>query len=103
MITYFPDPEKLKKAKSINPYADIISWFAAGNTISLIDDLSLGEYKKSLESVPGLKNVIKQFKYKLIITTVEYKISHLYRISSTFHSSAIPINYLPITLHFKVR
>jgi magnesium chelatase subunit I len=65
MITYFPDPEKLKKAKSINPYADIISWFAAGNTISLIDDLSLGEYKKSLESVPGLKNVIKQFHPRL--------------------------------------
>ena len=65
MITYFPDPEKLKKAKSINPYADIISWFAAGNTINLVDDLSLGEYKKSLESVPGLKNVIKQFHPRL--------------------------------------
>ena len=65
MITYFPDPEKLKKSKSINPYADIISWFAAGNTISLVDDLSLGEYKKSLESVPGLKNVIKQFHPRL--------------------------------------
>lgn len=65
MITYFPDPEKLKKAKSTNPYADIINWFAAGNTISLVDDLSLEEYKKSLEAVPGLKNVIKQFHPRL--------------------------------------
>lgn len=61
MITYFPDPEKLKKAKSINPYLEIINWFGAGNTINLVDDLSQDEYKNSLESVPGLKTVIKQF------------------------------------------
>lgn len=61
MITYFPDPEKLKKAKAVNPYTEIINWFAAGHTISLVDDLSLEEYKYALESVPGLKTVIKQF------------------------------------------
>lgn len=61
MLNYFPDPEKLKKAKATNPYTDIINWFASGNTISLIDDLSLEEYTKALESVPGLKTVIKTF------------------------------------------
>jgi magnesium chelatase subunit I len=61
MLNYFPDPEKLKKAKAVNPYADIINWFATGNTISLVDDLSLEEYIKALESVPGLKTVIQQF------------------------------------------
>jgi len=61
MLSYFPDPEKLKKAKATNPYADIINWFATGNTISLVDDLSLEEYIAALESVPGLKAVIKQF------------------------------------------
>ncbi|MDP3469294.1 MAG: sigma 54-interacting transcriptional regulator [Daejeonella sp.] len=61
MLNYFPDPEKLKKAKATNPYADIINWFATGNTISLVDDLSLEEYISALESVPGLKTVIKQF------------------------------------------
>lgn len=49
MLSYFPDPEKLKKAKAANPYADIINWFAAGNTISLVDDLSLEEYIAALE------------------------------------------------------
>jgi len=61
MRNYFPDPEKLKKAKAVNPYSDIINWFATGNTISLVDDLSLEEYIKALESVPGLKTVIQQF------------------------------------------
>ena len=61
MLNYFPDPEKLKKAKATNPYTDIINWFANGNTISLVDDLSLEEYTKALESVPGLKTVIKTF------------------------------------------
>lgn len=65
MATYFPDPEKIKKAKTTNPYADIIHWFAAGNTINLEDGLSLEEYVKALESVPGLKTVIKQFHPKL--------------------------------------
>ena len=61
MLNYFPDPEKLKKAKATNPYTDIINWFASGNTISLVDDLTLEEYTKALESVPGLKTVIKTF------------------------------------------
>jgi magnesium chelatase subunit I len=61
MLNYFPDPEKLKKAKAVNPYADIINWFATGNTISLVDDLSLEEYISALESVPELKTVIKTF------------------------------------------
>ncbi|SKB64974.1 sigma 54-interacting transcriptional regulator [Daejeonella lutea] len=61
MITYFPDPEKLKKSKAVNPYSDITNWFSSGNTINLVDDLSLAQYKAALISVPGLKTVIKQF------------------------------------------
>jgi len=66
MITYFPDPEKLKKSKSANPYTEITNWFGSGNTISLVDDLSLPQYKAALLSVPGLKAVIKQFHPRLI-------------------------------------
>lgn len=65
MLTYFPDPEKSKKAKAVNPYAEIINWFGAGNSISLVDDLPLEEYIKQLNSVPGLKSVIKQFHPRL--------------------------------------
>lgn len=65
LLQYFPDPEKAKKAKAPNPYAEIINWFGNGNTLSLIDDLPLAKYKKTLSSVPGLKEVVKTFHPKL--------------------------------------
>ncbi len=65
MITYFPDPEKLKKSKGVNPYLEIVNWFGAGNTVNLLDNLSLQDYKTALNSVPGLKGVIKQFHPRL--------------------------------------
>jgi len=61
LIKYFPDPEKAKKSKAPNPYAEIVAWFADGNTLSVLDDLSAVEYKKALNGVPGLKDVIKKF------------------------------------------
>ncbi|HEY1006312.1 MAG TPA: sigma 54-interacting transcriptional regulator [Sphingobacteriaceae bacterium] len=65
MSQYFPDPEKLKKSRATNPYADVVSWFGAGNSVNIHDDLSAEEYKTILNSVPGLKNVIKQFHPRL--------------------------------------
>jgi magnesium chelatase subunit I len=68
MAQYFPDPEKLKRSKALNPYTEIINWFGVGNNISIIDDLSEKEYKRVLESVPSLRDVIKQFHPTLIDT-----------------------------------
>ncbi|MFC5282166.1 sigma 54-interacting transcriptional regulator [Pedobacter alpinus] len=59
--TYFPDPEKMKKAKKDNPYGDIIKWFAAGNSVNLLDDITDKDYKKALNEVPGLKQVVQLF------------------------------------------
>jgi len=61
LLKYFPDPEKAKKSKAPNPYAAIVAWFADGNTLSVLDDLSAIAYKNALNSVPGLKDVIKKF------------------------------------------
>jgi magnesium chelatase subunit I len=61
LLKYFPDPEKSKKSKAPNPYSAIVNWFADGNTLSVLDDLSAVEYKKALNGVPGLKDVIKKF------------------------------------------
>ncbi|MFD2863052.1 sigma 54-interacting transcriptional regulator [Mucilaginibacter antarcticus] len=58
---YFPDPEKAKKAKAPNPYTKIINWFSDGNTLAVLDDLPLAEYKNALNQVTGLKELIKQF------------------------------------------
>ena len=60
LIKYFPEPEKAKKSKKPNPYAEIINWFSAGNNLSIIDDLPGQEYKKLLLSVPGLKDMVKK-------------------------------------------
>lgn len=65
MLQFFPDPEKVKKSKAPNPYAEIISWFGDSNTILLNDDLPFEEYKKALNSVAGLKELIKKFHPKL--------------------------------------
>src|ERR1700754_1982428 len=65
MLQFFPDPEKVKKSKAPNPYAEIINWFGDSNTILLNDDLPLEEYKKSLNSVAGLKEIVKKLHPKL--------------------------------------
>ena len=65
MLQFFPDPEKVKKSKAPNPYAEIINWFSDSNTIMLNDDLPLAEYKKSLNSVAGLKDLVKRIHPKL--------------------------------------
>src|SRR5471030_3138231 len=56
LLQYFPDPEKAKKAKKANPYAAVIAWFSDANNLSVVDDLPLQEYKKLLNSIPGLKD-----------------------------------------------
>ncbi|MDB5022780.1 MAG: magnesium chelatase [Mucilaginibacter sp.] len=65
MLKFFPDPEKVKKSKAPNPYAEVISWFGDSNTVLLNDDLPFEEYKKALNSVAGLKELIKKFHPKL--------------------------------------
>ena len=63
--TYFPNPEKSKKSKTKNPYTDIIGWFSAGNSLNLLDDISDKDYKVLLNTVPGLKEIVKTFHPKI--------------------------------------
>src|ERR1700753_1493726 len=65
LLQFFPDPEKVKKSKGPNPYAEIINWFGDANTILMNDDLPFEEYKKSLNSVAGLKELVKKLHPKL--------------------------------------
>ena len=59
-LHYFPDPdkEKKKKDKSKNVYKAITDWFGDGNTLDLLHDVPDKEYKKLLNSVPGLRELI---------------------------------------------
>jgi magnesium chelatase subunit I len=60
LLQFFPDPEKAKKGKKASPYNEVVGWFASGNTLSVLDDLPLAEYKNALNSVAGLKELVKQ-------------------------------------------
>jgi len=68
MLQYFPDPEKAKKSKAPNPYAEIINWFSEGNNLSVIDQLPAADYKKALNSVTGLRALVKKFHPNLTST-----------------------------------
>ncbi|RYG11113.1 MAG: magnesium chelatase, partial [Chitinophagaceae bacterium] len=62
---YFPDPTRAKKSKSANPYTAITEWFTEGNTIDIDDNLTLANYKKELQKVSGLEDLVKKFHPKL--------------------------------------
>ena len=65
LLQYFPDPEKAKKSKAKNPYVEVINWFGNGNSLAVLDELPIQEYKKLLNSITGLKDVVKQFHPKM--------------------------------------
>jgi magnesium chelatase subunit I len=49
----FPAPGKEGEEGS-GPYAEILAWFAGGNTVMLSDELTFTDYEKELKQVPGL-------------------------------------------------
>ncbi len=42
------------------PYAGIVRWFAAGNSVTLSDDLPFAVYFSELEQVPGLMQMVRE-------------------------------------------
>lgn len=59
-VSYFPDPEQLRKNKEgKNPYKAITDWFGDGNMIDLISDYGFEEYEKELMQVPGLEQLVE--------------------------------------------
>ncbi len=58
---YFPTPDHLKKSREENQYQKITSWFAKGNKIDLLNNLSNKEYEKQLSSVPCLEDIVKKY------------------------------------------
>ena len=56
---HFPDPQA-KSEDQKTTYKEMMDWFADGNEISISDTLSNKEYKKALDSVKGLKALVKE-------------------------------------------
>jgi magnesium chelatase subunit I len=59
--TYFPKIGKLEKDQSKSAYADIIDWFENEPGLELLDDATDVEYKKELDSVKPLNELIKKY------------------------------------------
>ena len=57
---HFPNPDDFKRSAEDNPYSDLKRWFGRGNSLNLFNDISHSEYKKSLSSIPGLKDLVKK-------------------------------------------
>ena len=58
---YFPKIEKLEKPKAENQYNDLFEWFFAESAFELHDEISDKEYKKKLNSIPPLNDLIEQY------------------------------------------
>ncbi len=62
-VNYFPNPEdkRKQKEKEKSPYQRIVNWFGEGNEVDLLNDLSQSDYRKALQKVPGLADLVKQY------------------------------------------
>ncbi len=58
-LQYFPNPAKLKKGQERDPYGVIKAWFAAGNSVDLLNELPAKKFEDELEQVAGLRKLVE--------------------------------------------
>ncbi len=64
---YFPKIEKLERDLDASPYAKILEWFFAETGFQLLDDASDVEYKKQLDAVTPLEDLIQKYQPQIAI------------------------------------
>ena len=64
---HFPKIEKLEKDIDRSPYAKILEWFFAETGFELLDDASDSEYKKQLDAVEPLENLIQKYQPEIAL------------------------------------
>ncbi len=57
-LQLFTDPSKLKKKNAASPYQSIVDWFNENNCLDMMFSENESNYKKLLNSIPGLDEVI---------------------------------------------
>jgi magnesium chelatase subunit I len=57
---YFPAPDNARKGKKDSVYDDLTGWFRQGNIVDLPNDMPDKEYRKKLESIPGLAAIVRK-------------------------------------------
>ena len=58
--TYFPEIKKLERKDEEGPYDELVSWFFQGEGFELLDEYTDTEYKRALDDVPPLGQLIKE-------------------------------------------
>ncbi|MGC1516257.1 MAG: magnesium chelatase [Maribacter sp.] len=56
---YFPKIEKLERKDEETVYDELLHWFFQGEGFELLDDFTDEEYKRALDSIPALNQLIK--------------------------------------------
>ncbi|MBT8184962.1 MAG: AAA family ATPase [Eudoraea sp.] len=56
---YFPKINKLERKDADTPYDELLHWFFEGNGFELLDDLTEEEYKRQLDAIPPLNELIR--------------------------------------------
>ncbi len=59
--SYFPEIKKLERKDEESPYDELLSWFFQGEGFELLDDYTDTEYKRALDDVPPLNQLIKEY------------------------------------------
>ncbi|MBT8298552.1 MAG: AAA family ATPase [Maribacter sp.] len=57
----FPKIEKLERKDAESPYDQLINWFFEGDGFELLDDYTDAEYKRALDGVPPLNQLIRAY------------------------------------------
>ena len=58
---YFPKIEKLERKDAEGPYDELLKWFFEGEGLELLDDYTDAEYKRALDSIPSLNQLINKY------------------------------------------
>ncbi|WP_047245378.1 magnesium chelatase [Maribacter thermophilus] len=57
---YFPKINKLERKDEETVYDELLSWFFQGEGFELLDDFTDEEYKRALDSIPALNQLVKE-------------------------------------------
>lgn len=57
---YFPKINKLEKKDAETQYDELLHWFFQGEGFELLDDFTEDEYKRSLDSIPPLNQLLQE-------------------------------------------
>ncbi|MEM9142612.1 MAG: magnesium chelatase [Bacteroidota bacterium] len=58
---YFPKINKLERKDEETPYDELVHWFFESEGFELLDDYTDEEYKRALDGIPALNQLIKQY------------------------------------------